>query len=210
MNVCSAQRAACEQVADFCSRFILVHDAGTKIALAVLGGGVIGGVVAAASSSSPTPGTIQTNLHGHTWSIGYTPDTSADGFTATLAFTGPNGPIRASYGGGDRVYTNTVAGNVDATHFITPRLGLGGSASLNMMRYAQNALAKRPRPHGLGQCLLHPHHIVDYPHRNRVRMAGRTDPRLCRPYRAVQRKLYTRIWRWHYAGPRSVADPDCL
>jgi len=45
---------------------------------------------------------------------------------------------------GDRVYTDTIAGSIDATYFVTPRLGLGGSANLSGMTYAQNAQQSGP------------------------------------------------------------------
>jgi len=41
---------------------------------------------------------------------------------------------------GDRVYTDTLAGSVDATWFATTRFGLGGAAAISTTRYAMNPL----------------------------------------------------------------------
>jgi hypothetical protein len=41
---------------------------------------------------------------------------------------------------GDRVYTDALAGSVDATWFVTTRFGLGGAAGINTTRYAMNPL----------------------------------------------------------------------
>lgn len=41
---------------------------------------------------------------------------------------------------GDRTYTNSLGGSLDATYYVTARLGLGASTGLSHIDYTQNAL----------------------------------------------------------------------